>query len=169
MAALESEQTGVRPGAPWLARQAGAALRRTHLSVATLESCTGGLLATLLTGNDRAGYFLGGAVAYDRAAKVRLGVPDEVLEAHGLVSPETAVAMAETARDLFGATFGIGTTGAAGPEPLEGVPPGTVFVAVVGPGGEEWRQLSMRGPAGEVKCLAAEEALVILVSRICGG
>ena len=87
-------------------------------TVATAESCTGGLLAGRLV--DRPGssaYVLGGIVSYSNAAKTALlGVPAEMIEAHGAVSPEVARAMADGARATLGADVGIGVTGVAGPD-----------------------------------------------------
>jgi len=81
------------------------------------ESCTGGLLAARLT--ERPGssaYVAGGVVAYSNAAKTELlGVPAELIEQHGAVSPEVAAAMADGARKRFGADIGCGITGVAGP------------------------------------------------------
>jgi nicotinamide-nucleotide amidase len=86
-------------------------------TVATAESCTGGLMAARLT--DRAGssaYALGGVTAYSNEAKVALaGVPEELIERHGAVSPEVARALADGAVARFGADVGIGITGIAGP------------------------------------------------------
>ena len=94
------------------------ALRERALTVATAESCTAGLLVARLV--DRPGssaYVLGGTVAYSNDAKVaQLGVPDELIEAHGAVSPEVARAMADGARARYGAEVGIGVTGVAGPD-----------------------------------------------------
>jgi nicotinamide-nucleotide amidase len=86
-------------------------------TVATAESCTGGLMAGRLT--DRAGssaYVLGGITAYSNEAKVALAaVPAALIERHGAVSPEVATALADGARERFGADVGIGITGVAGP------------------------------------------------------
>lgn len=86
--------------------------------IATGESCTGGLLAGRLT--DRpgsSGYVAGGVVAYSNEAKTALlGVPAELIERHGAVSPEVARAMADGARERFGADVGVGITGVAGPD-----------------------------------------------------
>jgi len=88
------------------------------LTVATAESCTGGLLAGRLV--DRPGssaYVLGGIVSYSNAAKTALlGVPAELIETHGAVSPPVARAMADGARAALGADVGIGITGVAGPD-----------------------------------------------------
>jgi nicotinamide-nucleotide amidase len=94
------------------------ALLDAGLTVATAESCTGGLMAGRLV--DRPGssaYVLGGIVAYANAAKESLlGVPAALIEAHGAVSPQVARAMADGARAALGADLGIGITGVAGPD-----------------------------------------------------
>ncbi len=87
-------------------------------TVATGESCTGGMLASRLV--DRAGssaYVAGGVVAYSNAAKTALlGVPADLIATHGAVSPEVARALADGARARFGADVGVGITGVAGPD-----------------------------------------------------
>ena len=102
-------------------------------TVATAESCTGGLLAARLT--DRPGssaYVLGGVVAYANEAKTRLaGVPADLIERHGAVSPEVAAALADGAVSAFQADFGIGITGVAGPGGgSDAKPVGTVCLSV---------------------------------------
>jgi nicotinamide-nucleotide amidase len=108
-------------------------------TVATAESCTGGLMAARLT--DREGssaYALGGITAYANEAKVKLaGVPASLIEAHGAVSPEVASALADGAISAFGADVGIGITGIAGPgggTPEK--PVGTVCLCLAAAGGE---------------------------------
>lgn len=95
----------------------GERLRQLGLSVATAESCTGGLVSSLLT--DVAGssdYFVGGAVTYANLAKEHvLGVDAAALAAHGAVSPEVAAQMARQVRRLFNADVGLAVTGIAGP------------------------------------------------------
>ncbi|MFO1462941.1 MAG: competence/damage-inducible protein A [bacterium] len=120
----------------------GALLTRQGKTLATAESCTGGLLANWITdvpGSSR--YFLEGAVTYSNAAKVRhLGVSEATLRAHGAVSAEVALEMARGIRAKSGADFGIGITGIAGPEGgTPEKPVGTVHIAVVHPQGE-WEQ-----------------------------
>ncbi len=92
-------------------------LVRTKATLATAESCTGGLVAHMIT--SLAGvspYFLGGVVSYANEAKAELlGVSNELLEAHGAVSPEVAQAMAVGVRQRLGADIGLSTTGIAGP------------------------------------------------------
>jgi len=109
-------------------------------TVAVAESCTGGLMSARLT--ERAGsseYMLGGAVVYSNEAKTALaGVPASLIEAHGAVSPEVAVALADGARAAFGAEIGIGITGIAGPGGgSEEKPVGTVCLSVALEG-ERW-------------------------------
>lgn len=91
---------------------------RRPRTIATAESCTGGLLAARLT--ERPGssaYVAGGAVTYSNAAKTALvGVPAELIAAHGAVSPEVALALAEGAIERFGTDLGVGITGVAGPD-----------------------------------------------------
>ena len=108
-------------------------------TIAVAESCTGGLMAGRLT--DRAGssaYVLGGVVVYSNEAKTALaGVPAELIERHGAVSPEVAAALADGATERFGAGLGIGITGIAGPgggSPEK--PVGTVCISVAAAGGE---------------------------------
>jgi len=113
-------------------------------TVATAESCTGGLLASRIT--DVAGssaYFLGGAVCYTAAAKRDLAhVPAELIAEHGEVSEPVARALARGARERFATTYGVGVTGVAGPGGgTDAKPVGTVHIAVAGPDGEEHRKL----------------------------
>ena len=91
--------------------------RERCLTLATAESCTGGLVAARLTSvPGSSDVFLGGVVAYANAVKQsELGVPEEVLRTHGAVSPETAAAMAAGVRARLGADVGIADTGVAGP------------------------------------------------------
>jgi nicotinamide-nucleotide amidase len=110
-------------------------------TIAVAESCTGGLMSARLT--DRGGssaYMLGGVVAYSNEAKAALaGVPAELIEAHGAVSPEVAAALADGARAAFGADIGIGITGIAGPGGgTEEKPVGTVCLSVALADGERW-------------------------------
>lgn len=115
-----------------LARRAGRALRRAGLTIATAESCTGGLIAKCLT--DIAGssdYFERGWVSYSNAAKrAELGVPAVLLARHGAVSEEVAHAMARGALRRSSAGVAIAVTGIAGPAggSVE-KPVGTVWIA----------------------------------------
>ncbi len=111
----------------------GQMLTERGATLATMESCTGGLLASTIT--DVAGsslYFKGGYVAYTARMKMALGVSADLIERHGVVSAEVAADMARAARVSLDATYGIGITGVAGPGELEGKPPGTMHIAVSG-------------------------------------
>jgi nicotinamide-nucleotide amidase len=109
----------------------GAMLKERGLSVATMESCTGGLLASTTTDvPGSSGYFKGGYVAYGARMKTSLGVSAELIERHGTVSEEVAADMARAARARAEANIGVAVTGVAGPDELEGKPPGTMHIAL---------------------------------------
>lgn len=109
----------------------GAMLRERGLTLATMESCTGGLLASTITDVDGSSdYFLGGYVSYATEMKITLGVDPALIEQHGVISSEVACDMARAARENLGADYGIGVTGITASEPVEGKPPGTMHVAV---------------------------------------
>ncbi len=137
-------------------------------TIATAESCTGGLLAAALTSVPGASaVFLGGLVAYANSAKVsQLGVPADLLEQVGAVSEEVAAAMARGARQVFGADLGVGITGVAGPGHSELKPPGLVYVAVAGPqgvsGGSLTEDLGRQGNRAAAVALAIELLLAHL-------
>ncbi len=133
--------------------------------VALAESCTGGLLAGLLTAVPGASAALDlGVVAYANDVKARLlGVPAALLEAHGAVSAPVARAMAEGARRAAGAAWGLGVTGIAGPTGgTPEKPVGTVHLALAGPGGTEAVARLYRGDRDRVRRAAAFDALDLL-------
>ncbi len=100
-------------------------------TLATMESASGGLLASTITDvPGSSAYFQGGYVAYNAEAKIALGVDAALIEQHGVVSAEVAADMARAARDGRGADYGIGVTGVAGPDDHDGKPPGTMHIAV---------------------------------------
>jgi nicotinamide-nucleotide amidase len=124
---------------------------RPHRTIATAESCTGGLLAARLT--ELAGasdYFNGGLVVYSNDAKVsQAGVPRELIDAHGAVSAEVARALADGARARLGADVGVGITGVAGPGGgTEEKPVGLVWLSVTLDGGAEPLTRSVNLPGG---------------------
>ena len=128
---------------------AGKSLMEKSLSVAVMEMCTGGALANSITDNPNSiSYFKGGNVAYDGAALRSCGVPGEVMEKHGVVSQETANAMAETVRRNFNADVGIAVTGVPGPGEFEGKPLGLAYICVSN--GEKIRGMEMRLPPRRV-------------------
>ncbi len=130
--------------------QVAALLRKRH-TIATAESCTGGLLAARLTDQPGASaYMLGGLVAYANEVKsAQAGVDPELIERHGAVSTEVAEALADGARARLGAEIGIGITGIAGPGGgTEEKPVGLVCFTVAGPGEEERLTRSVTLPGG---------------------
>ena len=109
----------------------GRLLTEKGLTLATMESCTGGLLANMITDvPGSSAYFKGGLVAYTNEVKISYGVDAALLERQGAISPEVAVAMAEVARLRLGADIGVGITGVAGPTETEGKPIGTAHIAI---------------------------------------
>lgn len=109
-----------------------------QVTFATAESCTGGLVAHLVTDIPGASTaFLGGWVVYQNRRKVDdLGVAPELFDRYGAVSKSVAEALAQNARERANATFGLATTGIAGPTgATEGKPVGTVWLGLAGPGG----------------------------------
>jgi nicotinamide-nucleotide amidase len=109
----------------------GALLRTQGLTVATIESCSGGLLGNMITDSPgSSAYYRGGVVAYSPEAKIASGVDAALIAEHGTVSEATAVAMARAVREKFGTDIGLSTTGVAGPSESEGKPVGTLHVAV---------------------------------------
>jgi nicotinamide-nucleotide amidase len=131
-------------------------------TLAVAESCTGGALARRVVSVPGASrYFVGGLEAYANEIKERLlGVPRALLERHGAVSEESARAMAEGARRLFGATYAAATTGVAGPgggTPEK--PVGLVHIAVAGPGGARCTRLDFPVDRATIMELAANHAI----------
>lgn len=133
-------------------------------TLATAESLTGGMLASRLTdvpGASRS--FVGGVVSYATRVKVSvLGVPAAVVEQHGVVSRECAEAMALGVRHRLDATWGLATTGVAGPDAQDGKPVGTVWVAAAGPGLVEARLLALSGDRTTVREGACADVLSLI-------
>jgi len=147
----------------------GRLLAESGLTVALAESCTGGLIAERITSvAGSSAYFLGAVVAYHNRIKERvLGVPADTLSRHGAVSRETAVAMAEGARRLTGADFGLGITGIAGPgggTPAK--PVGLVYIALAAEDGTCCREFQFPGRRRAVRQGAANTALNMLRLRL---
>ncbi|MGO9898913.1 MAG: competence/damage-inducible protein A [Solirubrobacteraceae bacterium] len=141
-------------------------------ALAVGESCTGGLMAGRLT--ERAGsssFFAGGVVAYSNEAKIALlGVDPELLEQYGAVSNEVAQALAEGAAQRFGAAFGIGITGIAGPDGgTEDKPVGTVcFCVCAREGMRLTRRTRLPGDRGDIRDRASTVALHMLARLLAG-
>lgn len=104
--------------------------------LAVMESMTGGFLSSVITDNPGSSqHFIGGLITYSPDMKVQMGVPREVIDRYGVVSEETARAMAHVARERLGADYGMGITGVAGPDRQEDKPVGTAYIAIEGPDG----------------------------------
>jgi nicotinamide-nucleotide amidase len=153
-----------------LEEMVGVRLREIGATVATAESCTGGLIAQRITAiAGSSDYFLGSVVAYADAVKTTfLGVRPETLEAHGAVSEETAREMADGARARFGADFALASTGIAGPgggTPEK--PVGTVWIALASSGGPtRARKLRPPGDRATIRGWTAAAALEMLREAI---
>jgi nicotinamide-nucleotide amidase len=123
-------------------------LAKNGATLATAESCTGGLIAHWITAIAGVSpYYLGGVVSYANHAKTELlGVPAALIESHGAVSPEVAAAMAEGVRARLGATLGLSTTGVAGPSGgTADKPVGLVYLGLATDQGTQTRRLDI-GP-----------------------
>lgn len=140
----------------------GELLQQRGQTLATAESCTGGLIGKLMTDiSGSSGYFLGGTVAYANEVKQEhLEVPADLLAAHGAVSEPVAAAMAEGARKRFGADWAVSTTGIAGPTGgTDEKPVGLVFVGLAGPTGASVARHHILGPRDIVRMRTARSAL----------
>ena len=136
--------------------------RKERLALATAESCTGGLVAARLTSvPGSSDVFLGSVVAYTNALKEsELGVGHDVLERHGAVSAEAALAMAHGAKERLGADVAVSVTGIAGPDGgTPEKPVGLVFLHAVGPNGEKARRIDLPGDREMVRGRATAAAL----------
>ena len=141
-----------------------AAARERSATVATAESLTGGLVCAALVDVPGASDVVrGGVVAYAPEVKVAaLGVPADLVERLGTIHESVVRAMAEGVRQRLGATHAVATTGVAGPEPSEGRPVGTVYVAVAGPERTVDRAFSFDGDRPAIRRAACHAALVLL-------
>jgi PncC family amidohydrolase len=149
--------------------QIGPLLRRHGATVTTAESCTGGLIASLLTDvSGSSDYYLGGVIAYANEVKRGvLGVSAEALQTAGAVSRETALQMARGARGLLGADYALSTTGIAGPTGGTAEKPvGLVYIALVGPDVERCeRHVWTQDRLGN-KRLSAQRAMQMLIEHL---
>lgn len=144
------------------------ALRTAGATVATGESLTGGLVcATLINVPGASDVVLGGVVAYAAEAKIELlDVDAELIEDHGTVDADVAAQMAFGAQERFNATYGLATTGVAGPGESEGKPAGTVFIAIAGPDGVTTTALELAGDRDTVRNGTVDVLLSQLVARL---
>lgn len=143
-------------------------LRAAGQTVAVAESLTGGLVAAALTTIPGASLAVrGGVVAYATDLKAALlSVPQRMLDEHGAVYPGVASAMAVGVRQRLGATFGLATTGVAGPDPQDGQPVGTVHIAVSADDDTVVRTLALDGDRDRIRRLTVDRSLALLLGRL---
>ncbi|ARU62541.1 competence/damage-inducible protein A [Tumebacillus avium] len=150
--------------------KAGQLLQAAGQTFATAESCTGGLIGKMITDlPGSSAYFNGGVVSYHNEVKQRvLGVEEAVLKAHGAVSAECAVQMADGAKRVLGTDWAVSVTGIAGPGGgSEEKPVGLVYIAVSGPGGTTVNQHQWKhGDRTQIRLRAAKTALYSLIQRL---
>jgi nicotinamide-nucleotide amidase len=128
-----------------------------------MESATGGMVEALITASPRSSdYFRGGIVANNSEITVQYGVPPEVIEQHGVVSRETAAAMALAARSALTASVGVGLTGVTDADTAEGHPPGTCFIAVDLNGSVRVAEVHRPGARAVAQRFFAQSALNLL-------
>lgn len=140
-------------------------------TVAVAESLTGGMVAADITaapGSSQA--FRGSVTAYATDLKQELlGVDGALLDERGAVAPDVARSMAEGVQKALRASWGLSTTGVAGPEPQDGQPVGLVFVAAAGPRGTVCHRLQLEGDRGEIRQQTVEAVLALLRELLRGG
>lgn len=152
-----------------LLQQVTAALLARKQTLATAESCTGGLLGGACTRRPgSSAWYLGGIIAYSNALKTRLlDVKAALLAAHGAVSPETAKAMADGVRAKTGAGYALAITGIAGPDGgTKEKPVGLVFIALAGPAGTQAFEHRFSGSRSEIRAVVVETALRHLLHAV---
>jgi nicotinamide-nucleotide amidase len=150
----------------------GDLLRARGLTLCLAESCTGGLVSSLLTRHPASDILLGGVVSYANAVKIaQLGVNPDTLEAHGAVSPETAREMAEGARRRFGSDLALSLTGIAGPTGgTDTKPVGLVYYALATPTGTHVEHINFtQRPREMVQMYSAWCGLDLIRRTLQGG
>lgn len=155
------------------ANRAIEALTRREATIAVAESLTGGLLASELISVPGASVVVqGGVVAYATELKARLlGVDAALLDRVGAVDAEVARQMARGARERLGpdsspATYGLATTGVAGPEPQDGHAPGVAFIALASASEESVRALRLHGDRAAIRRQVVSESLLMLIEKL---
>lgn len=140
-------------------------MKELRITLATAESCTGGLLSHKITNvSGSSEYFIGGIIAYDNKIKeVLLNVPIQLLKRFGAVSKETALAMARGVKTKLVSDIGIAITGIAGPTGGSKIKPvGTVFIAISGKTKKECKRFLFKGNRKTIKLSASSKALDML-------
>jgi nicotinamide-nucleotide amidase len=145
-------------------------LQQNNLTLAVAESCTGGALSALFTNMaGSSAYFKGGVVAYLRSIKENvLGVPSETITQYGIVSEETAAAMAIGAAKVLDADIAISTTGVAGPSAYDNKPVGTVCIGISFKGEvftQTFQLMNMRETNIRLACVMALNKLRLILNE----
>lgn len=161
-----------RPHVDPAAEALGVVLAGEGLTVSVAESCTGGMVGAVIT--DRPGssaYFLGGVIAYaDEAKRDELGVPAALLTRYGAVSREVALAMAEGARQRFGTSLAVSTTGIAGPDSDGSAKPvGLTYIAIASDWGKRCEEYMFTGDRWSNRKQATTQALELLLDEVRAG
>jgi len=152
-----------------LEKAIGDLLRQKGWTLSIAESCTGGLICDRITDvSGSSDYFMGGMVTYSNESKAKhLGIPLRYIRKHGAVSPQVARRMARGVRKAFGTTFGLSTTGVAGPTGgTRRSPVGRVFVGLAA-GRKVWvKKLDLKGSRREIKRKATEKGLQFFYEKL---
>jgi nicotinamide-nucleotide amidase len=152
-----------------LEKTIGNLLRKKGRTLSIAESCTGGLICDRITNvSGSSDYFMGGMVTYSNASKAEhLGIPLYYIKRYGAVSPQVARRMAQEVRKALHTTFGLSTTGVAGPTGgTKRSPVGRVFIGFTN-GEKAWvRKLDLKGNRREIKEKATEKALHFFYERL---
>jgi len=159
----------IDPQLVWLATELGHTLRERGQTIATAESCTGGLIAAALTDiPGSSAWYMAGWVTYSNAAKQRdLGVAAELILHHGAVSGPVVEAMAQGARERAGSDWAIAASGVAGPGGGSTEKPvGTVWLGWAGPADVRSERCHFDGARAAVRHAAVCHALATLLSRL---
>ncbi|MBR4564781.1 MAG: CinA family nicotinamide mononucleotide deamidase-related protein [Paludibacteraceae bacterium] len=148
---------------------AGSLLKKRGATIATAESCTGGKLASLLNKHSgSSAFYWGSVISYDNSVKEHLlGVPEDMIKAHGVVSEEVVVRMANAVRELIGTDYAIATSGVAGPTGgTKDKPVGTVWIAWATPDGTTAECFHLGKLREQVTDRACTKALVRLIQLL---
>jgi PncC family amidohydrolase len=152
-----------------LEKAIGDLLREREWTLSVAESCTGGLICDRITDiTGSSDYFKGGMVTYSNESKAKhLEITLNYIKRYGAVSPQVARKMAQGVRKAFGTTFGLSTTGVAGPTGgTKRAPIGRVFIGLAN-GRKTWvRREDLRGSRKEIKRKASEKALQFFYERL---
>ncbi len=155
-----------------LSQEIGSVLRKKRLTLSVCESCTGGMLGSIITrvpGSSK--YFLGGIIAYSNDSKRRIvGVQSNELKQYGAVSPEVAGKMAQGVQSVFKSDIGIGITGIAGPSGgSKKKPVGLVYISLSSKKRILVKKLLLKGSRDQIRRRVCEKALSLLICSLQSG